>query len=339
MNNDPAAPLPPPAPSAHTAKVLAAFGPFIALIVLMVGLRIAVGENFWSAFNLRLILCQTAIVAIASCGMTMIIVAGGIDLSVGSVVALCGVLSALTVNAGWPPLVALGVAMLSGAEIGALNGLMIAGFRMAPFIVTLGMMGIARGSAKLIAHSEPVNIRPTWLDLLMRPFPLPQDPDWFKALVVAPGVWMAVIIAIGMSLVMSRSVFGRYAYAIGSNEAGARLCGIRVPLIKILIYGLAGALVGLAGLLEMTMLHLGDSTTAMGRELDVIAAVVIGGASLSGGTGTVLGTMIGALIMAILRNGTQQLEWQTATQEVIIGVVIILAVRIDQLRNRRASLL
>jgi ribose transport system permease protein len=330
--------LPPPAARSFAiANLIGAIGPFIAVIVLMVVLRIAAGENFWSAFNLRLILSQTTIVAIASCGMTMIIVSGGIDLSIGSVVALTGVLGALTLNAGWPPVVAIAVAMLSGGLIGALNGLMIAGFRMAPFIVTLGMMGIARGVAKILAHSQSVNIRHSWLDRLMQPFPHPDDPDWLKALVVAPGVWIAVVIAVVMALVMSRAVFGRYCYAIGSNEAGARLCGIRVGWTKIMIYSLAGTLVGVAGLLEMSMLHLGDSTTATGRELDVIAAVVIGGASLSGGTGTILGTMIGALIMAILRNGTQQLEWPSPTQEILIGVVIIIAVGIDQLRSRRSS--
>jgi ribose transport system permease protein len=145
--------------------------------------------------------------------MTLIIVSGGIDLSVGSVVALCWrALGALTVNAGLAAAGRHGGGGGSAVRRSArINGLMIAGFRMAPFIVTLGMMGMARGSAKLIAHSETVNVKgPTWLDLLMRPFPLPQDPDWFKALVVAPGVWMAVMIAVGMSLVMSRSVFGRY---------------------------------------------------------------------------------------------------------------------------------
>lgn len=330
-------PLPPPS-SFQVTRLFAALGPFIALIIMMVVLRIEAGESFWSSNNLRLILTQTAIVGICSCGMTLIIVSGGIDLSVGSMVALTGVLSALCLNQGCSPMIAIAVAVASGAAIGAINGLMIAGFRMAPFIVTLGMMGMARGFSKLAAGSQTVNVKgSSWLDLLMRPFPLPQDPDWFKALVVAPGVWMAVLIAVGMSLVMGRSVFGRHCYAIGSNEAGARLCGIRVPRTKVMLYTLAGGLVGLAGLLEMSRLHQGDPTTAMGRELDVIAAVVIGGASLSGGTGTILGTMVGALIMGVLRNGTQQLGWPSETQEILIGVVIIIAVGIDKLRSRRSG--
>ena len=331
-------PVPTPAASSQALASLAgAIGPFTAVIVLMVVLRIAAGQEFWSSYNLGLILSQTTIVAVASCGMTMIIVSGGIDLSVGSVMALTGVLCALTLRAGQPPLVGLLVAMLSGGAIGALNGAMIAGFRMAPFIVTLGMMGVARGLAKILANSEPINTPKSWIDYLMQPFPHLDDPDFIKALMVAPGVWMAVLIAIAMTLVMSRSVFGRYCYAIGSNEAGARLCGIRVGWNKVMIYALAGVMVGIAGLLEMSSLHQGDPTTASGRELDIIAAVVIGGASLSGGTGTILGTMIGALIMAILRNGTQQLLWPTATQEILIGVVIIIAVGIDQLRARRST--
>lgn len=319
------------------ARLLAAFGPFLALLALMVLLRLAVGEAFWSGNNLRLIVTQTAIVAIAACGMTMIIVAGGIDLSVGSVMALSGVVGALTLKGGHDPLLAVAAALATGAAAGAVNGGIIAGFGMAPFIVTLGMLGVARGLAKGLAGSQTVNFSSSWLDKLMQPFPFPSDPLWFKALVVAPGVWLAGLLALGMSLLMGRGVFGRHCYAIGSNEAAARLCGIRVRGTKVAMYTLAGAFVGLAGLLETTKLHQGDPTTAAGRELDVIAAVVIGGASLSGGTGTIVGTIVGALIMGVLRNGSQQLGWETWVQEILIGVVIVLAVGIDRLRSRRAA--
>jgi ribose transport system permease protein len=150
-----------------------------------------------------------------------------------------------------------------------------------------------------------------------------------------PGVWITIGLAIIVSVVMQRTVFGRYIFAIGSNEATARLCGIRVPLQKILIYTLAGLFVGLAGVMQESRLTQGDPTVAIGLELDIIAAVVIGGASLNGGTGSILGSMIGALIMAVLRNGSNQMGWQNFTQEIIIGIVIIIAVGLDLLRQSK----
>jgi ribose transport system permease protein len=150
-----------------------------------------------------------------------------------------------------------------------------------------------------------------------------------------PGVWIAIGLAVVISVVMRQTVFGRYVFAIGSNEATARLCGIRVPLQKVLIYALAGLLFGLAGVMQLSRLTQGDPTVAIGLELDMIAAVVIGGASLNGGTGSVLGSMIGALIMAVLRNGSNQMGWQNFTQEIIIGIVIIIAVGLDRLRQGR----
>jgi ribose transport system permease protein len=150
-------------------------------------------------------------------------------------------------------------------------------------------------------------------------------------------VWIAIGLAIVMAIVMRQTVFGRHVFAIGSNEATARLCGVRVQLSKVIIYALAGLFVGLAGLMQLSRLTQGDPTVAIGLELDIIAAVVIGGASLSGGTGSILGSMIGAFIMAILRNGTNQMGWANYTQEIIIGIVIILAVGLDKLRQSRAS--
>ncbi len=144
-----------------------------------------------------------------------------------------------------------------------------------------------------------------------------------------------IALAINVSVLMRQTVFGRYVFAIGSNEATARLCGIRVSLQKVLIYSLAGLLFGLAGLMQLSRLTQGDPTVAIGLELDIIAAVVIGGASLNGGTGSVLGSMIGALIMAVLRNGSNQMGWQNFTQEIIIGIVIIIAVGIDLFRQSR----
>ncbi|MBA3709554.1 MAG: ABC transporter permease, partial [Planctomycetes bacterium] len=256
-----------------------------------------------------------------------------IDLSVGSTIALSGIAAALALRAEWGPAAAVAVAVATGTAVGLANGAIIVGARMMPFIVTLGMLGVARGLAKLLSGEQTVNFHGSWLDHAMQPFPMRSDPWILHALVVAPGVWLAAALALAMSVVMSRSIFGRHLYAIGSNEAAARLCGIRVRAVKVAAYALAGALTGVAGLLECTRLHQGDPSTAGGRELDVIAAVVIGGASLSGGTGTVGGAIIGALIMGVLRNGSQLL-WSSSTQEIIIGVVIIVAVGIDRLRHR-----
>jgi ribose transport system permease protein len=193
------------------------------------------------------------------------------------------------------------------------------------------MMGVGRGTAKWLAGNQTVNAPESPVNNLMalvdplNLFPLP------------PGVWIAVTLAVLMAVVMRQTVFGRYVFAIGSNESTARLCGIRVQLYKALIYALAGLFFGLAGLMQLSRLTQGDPTVAIGLELDIIAAVVIGGASLNGGVGSILGSMIGALIMAVLRNGSNQMGWQTYTQEIIIGIVIILAVGLDRLRQRRAD--
>jgi ribose transport system permease protein len=202
---------------------------------------------------------------------------------------------------------------------------------MMPFIVTLGMMGVARGTAKWLAGNQTVNSPESPINNIMALvdplslFPLP------------PGVWIAIAFAVVMAIVMQRTVFGRYVFAIGSNEATARLCGIRVRTMKIAIYGLAGLLFGLAGLMQLSRLTQGDPTVAIGLELDIIAAVVIGGASLSGGTGSISGSMIGALIMAVLRNGSNQMGWPNYMQEIIIGVVIIIAVGLDRFRQRKTE--
>ena len=178
-----------------------------------------------------------------------------------------------------------------------INGLIIAGFRMMPFIVTLGMMGVARGTAKWLAGNQTVNAPKSSINQLMDLL----DPLHFFPLPL--GVWITLALAVIMAIVMQRTIFGRYIFAIGSNESTARLCGIRVGPMKVAIYTLSGLFFGLAGLMQMSRLAVGDPTVANGLELDIIAAVVIGGASLSGGTGSISGSIIGALIMAVLRSG------------------------------------
>ncbi len=291
---------------------------------------------FFAIDNQKTMLTQSAIVAVAASGMTLVIVAGGIDLGVGSVIALAGVAAALGLKAGLGPVGALALAMGTGALTGLVNGTLVAGLRLMPFIATLGMLGAARGTAKLLGDSQSVNYPSAaegWLSGLM--LPVATGPEsWSKALHLAPGIYLAAGTVALMHVVLARSVFGRHVIAVGSNEAAARLCGVRVQRTQVLVYTIAGALFGLAGLMEMTRLHQGDPTTAAGRELDVIAAVVIGGASLSGGVGTVLGAVLGALIMTVLRTGTQQLDWPTPVQEILIGSVIVAAAVVDRVRRR-----
>jgi ribose transport system permease protein len=261
--------------------------------------------------------------------MTMIIVSGGIDLSVGSVIALTGVVTALAVRDGMPPMTGVLLGVLAGGIVGLVNGLAITRLKVIPFIATLGMLGVARGVAKWLADQQTVNVPETWINDLAVTFP---RPDW---LLVAPGVWLSLGLAMVTAFALRRTVFGRRVFAIGSNESAARACGIPVDRMKVWIYGLAGLLFGLSGVMQMSRLRQGDPTVAIGTELDVIAAVVIGGGSLNGGVGTILGSMIGATIMAVLRNGSQQMGWPNYIQEIIIGAIIVLAVALDRVRSQK----
>jgi len=321
-----------PNQTAASRRLFNIFGPFFGLLLVigLFSLSPTVRPYFLTGANFKIILTQTVIVAIGTLGMTLIIVSGGIDLSVGSVVALTSVAGAVLLVKGCGALVAACLVIAAGAAIGLLNGLIIGGLRMMPFIVTLGIMGVARGTAKWLSGSQTVNSPETPIDNLMA---LSNPRQLFP---VPIGVWITIGLAFFMATVMRRTVFGRYVFAIGANEAAARLSGIRVRLYKVIIYTFAGVFFGISGLMQLSRLTQGDPTVANGLELDIIAAVVIGGASLSGGTGSILGSMIGALIMAVLRNGSNQMGWPTYMQEIIIGVVIIIAVGLDKLRQSRA---
>ncbi len=318
-------------PNQTTRRVLTIVGPFLGLLVVigLFSLDSTVRPFFLSGANFKIILTQTVIVGIGTLGMTLIIVSGGIDLSVGSVVALSSVVGAVSLVKGHSPLIAMALMIGTGAAIGLLNGVVIGALRMMPFVVTLGMMGIGRGLAKWLSGSQTVNAPETIIDQLMAL----REPR--QLLPVPVGVWITLGLAAAMAVVMRNTVFGRYVFAIGANEAAARLSGIRVQVQKVIIYTVAGVFFGIAGLMQLSRLTQGDPTVAIGLELDIIAAVVIGGASLSGGMGSVPGSMIGALIMAVLRNGSNQMGWPTYMQEIIIGVVIIIAVAIDKLRQGR----
>jgi ribose transport system permease protein len=317
--------------SVFLQKWLNRVGPILGLVLVVSIFYVLTPGHYLSPFNLRLVLGQTVIVAIGAIGLTMIIVSGGIDLSVGSNIALTGVLTAVALKAGITPALAVAAGILLGGLVGTINGLAITRLKVVPFIATLGMLGIARGSAKWLAGEQTVNVPETWVNNLLVLFP---KPAW---LVLAPGVWVALVLAIIAAVVLRNTVFGRRVFALGSNEQAARACGIATNRLKVWIYGLAGLLIGLAGVMQMSRLRQGDPTVAAGTELDVIAAVVIGGGSLSGGEGSIFGSMIGALIMAFLRNGCQQIGWHNYVQEIIIGSIIIIAVAIDRWRSSRMT--
>ena len=314
---------------ARTWRFINLAGPFLGLFLVigLFSLSPTVRPYFLTGANFKIILTQTVIVAMGALGMTLIIVSGGIDLSVGSVVALTSVVGAIALAKGTAAWAVIGLSIVVGAGIGLVNGFIIGTLRMMPFIVTLGMMGVARGTAKWLSGNQTVNAPDSAINAIM---------DLKDPTVLFPlpfGVWITMGLAIVTALIMRGTVFGRYIFALGSNEPAARLCGIRVNLQKVKIYCFAGIFFGLAGLMQLSRLTQGDPTVAIGLELDIIAAVVIGGASLSGGSGSILGSMIGALTMAVLRNGSNQMGWPTYMQEIIIGVVIIIAVGLDQLRH------
>ncbi|MFN8666837.1 MAG: ABC transporter permease [Gemmatimonadaceae bacterium] len=319
----------PDASTPSTARALVArLSPVLGLVAVVLIFTVLSDEpgRFLSAFNLRVVLSQTVITALGAIGMTMIVVGGGIDLSVGASIALTGVLAATGLRDGWSPVMAVIAAVAAGGFIGVLNGAVITALRVVPFIVTLGMLGTARGTAKWLADEQTVNVPATWINDLVVTMP---KPAW---LVLPIGVWVVVALAIVVALVLRNTVFGRRIFALGSNEAAARACGIDITRLKLAIYGSAGCLFGLTGVMQVSRLRQGDPTVANGAELDIIAAVVIGGGSLSGGEGSIAGSLIGALIMAFLRNGCQQMGWPNYIQEIIIGVIIVLAVALDRAR-------
>jgi ribose/xylose/arabinose/galactoside ABC-type transport system permease subunit len=325
------------------AKKIAMSGPLIGLALVIVLFTVTCHmldiPGFATFYNAKTILTQTVIVGTAALGMTFVVISGGIDLSVGSQVALCTVVTATLLNilGGSADTTSLGtviplLAALGGigacALCGVANGLLVSKLKIVPFIVTLGMMQIARGVAKWVGNETTVMTPPNWLQDLMAVDP---EPRW---LVFAPGVWIMLVLLVAAAVSLRYTVFGRYTFAIGSNEQTARLCGVNVELRRILIYTLCGIMTGVAGVMQYGNLNVGDPTAAKGMELDIIAAVVIGGGSLNGGEGGALGTLVGALIMAVLRNGCNMVGIPNYVQDIIIGTIIIGAVAIDQLKHR-----
>lgn len=322
---------------------IVAFGPVIGL-VLVYGFFAAVcaaddNASFASVLNLKTIVNQTVIVGIGALGMTYVIISGGIDLSVGSQIALCSVVVATVMNklAGADSMaIGFGASVLAAflgvavcALCGLINGALSSLWRIAPFIVTLGMMQIARGAAKWISNQQMVF--PPDENALAGLMNVEPSPSW---LIVSPGVWAMILLTVATFVVLRRTVFGRHVFAIGSNEETAKICGIATRWRKTMIYALCGVYTGIAGLMQFANLNGGSPTEGVGMELDVIAAVVIGGASLNGGEGRALGSIVGALIMAVLRNGCNMVGVQDFVQNLIVGVIIIAAVGVDRLKHK-----
>ncbi len=290
-------------------------------------------QRFATEDSMQTVLTHASAVGTAALGMTIIIIAGGIDLSAGTAIALSATVTAWFFREGYSPGVGVIAALLVGCAAGFVNGSLVSLLRVVPFIVTLGTMTLFRGLGRILSGGTPIRAHgtvPDWLLSLQEPFP---QPKW---LLVSPGVWLMLALAVGVILLLRYSVFGRHAFAIGSNEATARLCGINVPLTRILVYTIAGFFVGVAGLFQFAVLAgEGDPTAGTGKELQIIAAVVIGGGSLSGGRGSVFGTLSGAAIMAVIQHGCVILNVPDSFQEIIIGVIIVAAVTLDRIRQGR----
>jgi len=356
---------------------LRSFGPLLGLVATWVLFAVLAGGTFTSWSNQELMLLQTAVVGTAAVGATWIIVAGGIDLSVGSNIALGAMAAAYVLRAGGGPLAAALAALATGALVGFVIGALVVGelvrvaaglaaalgvafvarglgplpsaglalagaagawlaarrslfaLPLSPFIVTLGLWGALRGLAKGLGDNQPI---------------YPPSTGWLASLMVVgkgglagllpAGVWILLLVALLAALALRNTVFGRHAVAIGSNEETARLCGVRVERTKFGVYVLGSGCAGIAAVLQLSYLSMGDPTTAQGYELKTIAAAVIGGASLSGGEGSIGGTLVGALIMTVVDNGCTKLGLDNWVQELVTGAIIVAAVALDRWRQR-----
>ncbi|AUS79901.1 ABC transporter permease [Actinoalloteichus sp. AHMU CJ021] len=284
-------------------------------------------DTFVTVDNLLVVARQAALVAIIAVGMTFVIATGGIDLSVGSVVALTSVATGFwVISADLPYIVAIPLSLATGLACGLLNGALIVLTKVPPFIITLGMLGIARGVALgLTSGSTQTGFAPPFLGI--------GQGSWLGLPVP---VWVALVVAVVAHLVLTRTTIGRHVYFTGSNEPAAVLSGIRVQRVKMFVYVVAGSLAALSSLLETARLSVAQPSTGVGYELTAIGAVVIGGASLFGGRGTVLGAVLGAVLLSLITNGLIALQVSAYWQQAIQGAVIILAVALNEWRGRRA---
>jgi ribose transport system permease protein len=299
-------------------------GPLVALIVVYAIFAALTPDTFLRTQTLLTMARQTVVVAICALGMTMVIVTGGIDLSTGSLVALVTVIVARVLKSGAPADTAILIALAVSAGIGATIGTLVGKFKLMPFVVTLGAMTILRGAAKGLAEEQKIDCDPKGIDKLL------------GASLAAPGIWIALGLAAVVAALLVYTRFGRHVFAVGSNEAAARLCGIDTARVKIIVYTLSSLLAGAAGIMEFSTLTVGDPTDSIGLELDVIAAVVIGGAPLAGGEGSIAGSVLGALLMTVIKTGAVHKGMPSWVQEIATGAIIVLAVALDRARTSRA---
>ena len=308
---------------------------FASLIVLVIGFSLA-SPNFFQVSNIMAILQATSVNGVLAVGVTLIIITGGIDLSIGTLMTFCAVMTGVVLTwMGMPLPFGVLAAVGTGAICGFISGGLVARMKIPPFIATLGMMLVLKGLSLIVTGTKPIYFNDTpgftviaqgsLIGQIIPAFPVPN------------GVLVLFIVAGVIAWVLGRTVLGRYTFALGSNEEAVRLSGVNTEFWKIAIYTLAGAICGIGGLLIASRLNSAQPALGLGYELEAIAAVVIGGTSLAGGRGTILGTLIGALIMSVLTNGLRVLsvapEWQT----VVTGAIIIVAVYADQMRVRARS--
>lgn len=320
------------------------FGPLVGLAA-VVGLFLLLfafrGDvhRFVSPHNLKVLLHGDTLTAVAALGTLLVIISGGIDLSVGSVVALVTVVTMQVYRLGYAwewgmtraSLLAVTAGLMVGGLCGLVNGLLVTRLRVLPFVATLGMLSIARGLAYWLSGRQtsvnfPVGARPPWVQLL---YEVDSDYTYFN-----PGFWLMLALALGVAVLLRYTLLGRYCYAVGSNEATARLCGVPVNRVKVATYTLAGLLTGIAGVLMFAQLGIGSPSCAEGLELRVIAAAVIGGASLRGGQGTVLGVLLGVLVLAVLNNGVNVFQVSVEVQYILIGAIIIANTALSRWQQR-----
>jgi ribose transport system permease protein len=298
--------------------------PFFTLLLLCIALTIAT-PHFFTAINLASVARQTAVINILALGMTLVIISGGIDLSVGSILALAGLFGTMSIKAGCPIPFAILIGLAAGLVCGLLNGLMITRLKIPPFIATLGTLGAYRGLALVVSNGLPVHEIPVSFSFL----------GDGNLLGIPFSLWVLALCAVAMHFLLENTRLGRYSFAIGSSSAAAFYSGVPIKRVLTAVYAIAGLLSGLAGMVEASRLMTGQPTAGQGYELQAIAAVVIGGGSLQGGEGSVVGTLIGAFIMGLLSNGSDLLGINPYWQQVTIGVVIIAAVSFDELRKRK----
>ncbi len=300
--------------------------PFLFLILISAVLS-AVSEHFLTVGNILTILLQISVVGILAVGQTMVLITAGVDLSVGGIVGLSGVVSALLISSlGLSLGLALPIAVVVGLLCGLINGLLITGLNMPPFIATLGMMGVTRGLAQVLTGGIAV-------------YDLPASFGWLgnaRLLGLPVPVLFLIAAAIVVGIVLRKTPLGRYTYAIGSNLEAARMSGVNVARQLVKVYMISGGLAGLAGVILASRTTVGSPTGGEGYELDAIAACVIGGTSLFGGVGSVLGSVVGAALMGLIRNGCNLLNVSTFWQLIVVGVIIWIAVAWDQYRRKRA---